>query len=190
MDIDEANERKLQQRIRAGDEGAFDAVFRSHYPRLVRMAESIVRDHAPAEEIAQEVMLELWRRRESLQLEQGFGAYLLRSTRNRALNHVRHERIVDRELAAATIEAREFPATDAEMLGVELERAIREAINALPERCREVFQLSREQGLKYTEIAGVLEISVKTVEKRMGQALSELRERLGPWLGGGGKTPA
>jgi RNA polymerase sigma-70 factor (ECF subfamily) len=190
LDIDEANERDLHQRIRAGDEGAFDTVFRAHYPRLVRMAESIVRDRAPAEEIAQEVMLELWRRRESLQLEQGVGAYLLRSTRNRALNHVRHERIVDRELAAATIEAREFPATDAEMLGVELERAIREAINALPERCREVFQLSREQGLKYTEIAGVLEISVKTVEKRMGQALSELRERLGPWLGGGGKTSA
>ena len=190
MDIDEASERDLQQRIRSGDEGAFDAVFRAHYPRLVRMAESIVRDRAAAEEIAQEVMLELWRRRELLQLEQGFRAYLVRSTRNRALNHVRHQRIVDRELAAAAIEARELPATDAETLGVELDRAIREAIKALPERCREVFQLSREQGLKYTEIAGVLEISVKTVEKRMGQALSELRERLAPWLGGGGKTPA
>jgi RNA polymerase sigma-70 factor, ECF subfamily len=193
LDIDEANERDLQQRMKAGDEGAFDAVFRAHYPRLVRMAESIVRDRAPAEEIVQEVMLELWRRRGSLRLEQGFGAYLVRSTRNRALNHVRHQRIVDRELGAATIEAGEFPATDAETLGVELERAIREAIDALPERCREVFQMSREQGLKYTEIAGVLEISVKTVEKRMGQALSELRERLAPWLGGGaggGKTPA
>jgi RNA polymerase sigma-19 factor, ECF subfamily len=176
--------------MRAGDEGAFEAVFRAHYPRLVRMAESIVHDRASAEEIAQEVMLELWRRRESLHVEQSFGAYLVRSTRNRALNHVRHQRIVERELAAATIEAGEFPATDAETLGVELERAVREAIDALPERCREVFQLSREQGLRYAEIAGVLKISVKTVEKRMGQALSELRERLAPWLGRGGGKPA
>jgi RNA polymerase sigma-70 factor (ECF subfamily) len=151
------------------------------------MAESIVRERAPAEEIAQDVMLELWRRRESLQLEQGFAAYLIRSTRNRALNHVRHQRIVAREVAAATLEARESPRTDAEVLGVELERAVREAIEALPERCREVFQLSREQGLRYAEIASVLEISVKTVEKRMGQALSELRDRLAPWLGQGRK---
>ncbi len=153
------------------------------------MAESILRERAPAEEIAQEVMLELWRRRESLKLEQGFGAYLIRSTRNRALNYIRHQRIVARELAAATIEARESPGTDAETLGVELERVVREAIDALPERSREVFLLSREQGLRYLEIAAVLEISVKTVEKRMGQALAELRERLQPWLGGG-KTPA
>lgn len=194
MDRHETDERDLQQRIRAGDEGAFDAVFRAHYPRLVRMAESIVRERAPAEEIAQEVMLELWRRRESLQVEQSFGAYLIRSTRNRALNHVRHQRIVARELAAVIIDPPESPRTDAEMLGTELERAVREAIEALPERAREVFLLSREQGLKYLEIAGVLEISVKTVEKRMGQALFELRARLAPWLEGGaekggGKTP-
>ena len=188
MDRHDANERDLQQRIRAGDEDAFDAVFRAHYPRLVRTAEWIVGERAPAEEIAQEVMLELWRRRDSLQVEQSFGAYLIRSTRNRALNHVRHERIVARELAEATLEARESPGTDADMLGGELEIVVREAIAALPERCREVFELSRVQGMKYADIAGVLDISVKTVEKRMGQALSELRERLAPWLGGGGEN--
>ena len=190
MDRHDTNERDLQERIRAGDESAFDAVFRAHYPRLVRMAESIVGERAPAEEIAQEVMLELWRRRESLQVEQSFGAYLIRSTRNRALNHVRHERVVAREVAAATLEARESPGTDAEILGVELEQVVREAIAALPERCREVFELSRVQGMRYVEIASVLEISVKTVEKRMGQALSELRERLAPWLGEGGGPQA
>jgi RNA polymerase sigma-70 factor (ECF subfamily) len=190
LDRHDANERDLQQRIRAGDESAFDAVFRAHYPRLVRMAESIVGERAPAEEIAQEVMLELWRRRESLQVEQSFGAYLIRSTRNRALNHIRHQRIVARELAAAKFEAPESPGTDADMLGVELEKVVREAIAALPERCREVFELSRVQGMRYVEIASVLDISVKTVEKRMGQALSELREHLAPWLGRGGGKPA
>jgi RNA polymerase sigma-70 factor (ECF subfamily) len=107
----------------------------------------------------------------------------MRSTRNRALNHVRHQRIVARELASATLEPRESLGTDADMLGVELERVAREAIAALPERCREVFELSRVHGMRYVDIAETLEISVKTVEKRMGQALSELRERLAPWLG-------
>jgi RNA polymerase sigma-70 factor (ECF subfamily) len=184
LDTDDDNERDLQARIRAGDERAFDTVFREHYPRLVRFAESIVRERGSAEEIAQEVMLELWRRREALEVEQSFRAYLMRSVRNRALNHVRHQRIVARELAAAALEARESPGTDAETLGSELERVVGDAIASLPERSREVFTMSREQGLKYAEIARVLDISVKTVEKRMGQALSELRDRLAPWLGG------
>lgn len=182
METSHASERDLRERIRAGDEGAFDSVFRAHYAQLVRMAESVVRERALAEEIAQEVMLELWRRRESLEVEQTFRAYLIRSTRNRALNHIRHQRIVAREAAFAALDPRTAPSAEEEVLGVELEKAVRDAVDGLPENCREVFQLSREQGLKYAEIASVLEVSIKTVEKRMGQALSELRQRLAPWL--------
>ena len=72
MDKSQASERDLQERIRAGDERAFDSVFRTHYAQLVRVAESMLRERALAEEIAQEVMLELWRRRESLEVEQTF----------------------------------------------------------------------------------------------------------------------
>jgi len=189
LDTNHANERDLRERIRAGDEGAFDVIFRSNYPHLVRMAESVVREHALAEEIAQDVMLELWRRRESLDIEQTFRAYLIRATRNRALNHIRHQRIVARESALAALESPSAPSAEQELLGVELERAVRQAIDGLSDDCREVFQLSRDSGLKYAEIATTLEISIKTVEKRMGQALAELRESLAGWLPGrtGGK---
>lgn len=185
MDTSEASERDLQERIRAGDERAFESVFRTHYAHLVRMAESVVRERALAEEIVQEVMLELWRRRESLEVEQTFRAYLIRSTRNRALNHIRHQRVVAREAAIAAVDPPNSPSAEEDVLGVELERAARDAIDGLPDRCREVFQLSRDQGLKYAEIASVLEISIKTVEKRMGEALAELRTRLAPWLPSG-----
>ena len=184
MLTNDADERALQERIRGGDEAAFDIVFRDNYAHLVRMAESIVREHALAEEIAQDVMLELWRRRESIEVEQSFRAYLLRSTRNRSLNHVRHQRIVMREatIAAAAAESARAQSAEDEMLGTELERAVRQAIESLPEKAREVFQLSRDRGLRYSEIAIVLEISVKTVEKRMGLALAELRDRLAQWM--------
>jgi RNA polymerase sigma-70 factor (ECF subfamily) len=184
LSTNDVSERALQERIRSGEEAAFDTVFRDNYVHLVRMAESIVRERALAEEIAQDVMLELWRRRETIEVEQSFRAYLLRSTRNRSLNHVRHQRIVMREatIAAAAAESARAQSAEDEMLGTELERAVRSAIASLPERMREVFQLSRERGLKYSEIAAVLEISVKTVEKRMGQALAELREQLAQWL--------
>ena len=184
MPTNDASERALQERIRAGDEAAFDTVFRDNYAHLVRMAESIVRERALAEELAQDVMLELWRRRESIEVEQSFRAYLLRSTRNRALNHVRHQRIVMREatIAAAAAESARAQSAEDDMLGTELERAVRNAIALLPEKAREVFQLSRDRGLKYSEIAVVLDISVKTVEKRMGQALAELRDKLAQWM--------
>jgi len=185
LTTNDVSERVLQERIRAGDESAFDTVFRSHYAHLVRMAESVVRERALAEEVAQEVMLELWRRRETLQIEQSFRAYLLRSTRNRALNHVRHQRVVAREAAIAAIDPPTAPSAEDQMLGAELEQAVREAIDELPERSRVVFQLSRDHGLKYAEIAVALDISEKTVEKRMGQALAELREKLEEWLPSG-----
>jgi RNA polymerase sigma-70 factor (ECF subfamily) len=188
LDTTEPNERELQQRLQAGDEAAFDAIFRGHYPHLVRMAESVVRERALAEEISQDVMLELWRRRESLEVQQSLRSYLLRSTRNRALNHVRHERVVLREAAAASIELPFSAPADAELLGSEFAIVVQKAIAALPERSREVFEMSRTQGLRYSEIASALDVSIKTVEKRMGQALAELRSALGPWIGGVKKT--
>ena len=66
----------------------------------------------------------------------------------------------------------------------EMDVAVRQAVAELPERCREVFELSRVRGLRYAEIATALEISVKTVEAQMGKALRLLRERLAPWLAG------
>jgi RNA polymerase sigma-70 factor (ECF subfamily) len=178
-------DRELLDRLRQGDRATFDDVFRTHYPLLVGVAERIVGERALAEEVGQDVMLELWRRRETVVVEESLRAYLVRAARNRALNHVRHERMKVRTApfaAGETVTQAEAPGHLAEE---EIQAAVREAVAALPERCREVFELSRGRGLRYAEIAETLGISVKTVEAQMGKALRVLRVRLAPWLPGG-----
>jgi RNA polymerase sigma-70 factor (ECF subfamily) len=178
-------DRDLLARLRAGESGAFDAIFRANYAILVRVAESMLRDRATAEEIAQDVMLELWRRRDSLEVTESVRGYLLQATRNRSLNALRHRAIERRSEPQITNGVARLPATDAAVREREIAVAIQEAIAGLPDRCRQVFELSRLDGLKYTEIASKLGISVKTVEVQMGKALRVLRERLKAWLPAG-----
>lgn len=172
----------LLTRIQAGDEGAYDAVFREWYPMLVRVASALLHEPDAAEEVAQEVMLELWRRRHVVNADVSLRAYLLRSVRNRSLNHLRHLRV--RRETEADVEATYGAplGADQPIVAGELSEAVRVAVNDLPPRCREVFELSRVHGLKYAEIAESLGISQKTVEAQMGKALRIMRERLAAWL--------
>ena len=173
----------LLARIARGDRGAFEQLFREHYAGLVRFGEGLLRSRELAEDTVQEVLLNLWRQRETVRIDDSVKAYLYRAVRNRSLNQIRNER-VRREAAPQIVrESRgSAEAGDAAVLSTELEEAIRGAIAELPPRCREVFELSRVRGLKYQEIAETLGISIKTVETQMGRALRSLRERLGSYM--------
>jgi RNA polymerase sigma-70 factor (ECF subfamily) len=175
-------DRELLERLRSGDTTAFDAIFRTWYGPLVGTAERMLRDRAVAEELVQDVMLELWRKRETLAPDGSAQAYLFQATRNRVLNHLRHLKIEQRSEPEIRGESSSAPHADAEVTQEELSVAVQDAVRSLPDRCREVFELSRVHGLKYTEIATQLGISVKTVEAQMGKALRTLRERLANWL--------
>lgn len=179
------SDRELLERVRAGEQAAFEIVFRAHYPQLVGLAEAMLRSRAAAEDVAQDVMVELWRRRQDLVVETSLRAYLLRATRNRALNQLRHRRVVER-VRPEVLGRAVAPGADQDVEERELRLAAARAVRELPERCREVFELSRVHGLTYAEIARVLGISIKTVETQMGKAIRVLRDRLGPWVSGAG----
>jgi RNA polymerase sigma-70 factor (ECF subfamily) len=181
----EVDDRELLARLRAGETSAFDAIFRANYALLVRVAETMLRDRGMAEEISQDVMLELWRRRDSLDVTESVRGYLLQATRNRTLNALRHRAIERRSEPHLMDGTARLPSTDAAAREGEIEVALQAAIAELPDRCRQIFELSRGDGLKYAEIASRLGISVKTVEVQMGKALRILRERLKPWLPAG-----
>lgn len=182
---DPAADVALLARLREGDDAAFNTIFRTWYEQLVTLADRMLRDRGAAEEIVQEVMLELWRRRDRLAVEGSAQAYLFASTRNRALNHLRHLRVRAKGEPYLLPDEAAGERADSAAVESELEVAIRAAIVELPPRCREVFELSRLQGLKYSEIATTLGVSVKAVEAQIGKALKLLRERLAPWLPGG-----
>lgn len=169
----------LVSRLRAGDREAFEEVFRAYYGRLADYARGLVGSQDAAEDVVQEVFVTLWVTRDRVTTPDNLAAYLYRSVRNRGLNYLRHSRLVADFQARQTREAPVGTApADWDVEQAEIGQALAQAVAALSPRCREVFQLSRDRGLTYPEIARTLGISVKTVETLMGRALKSVRARL------------
>jgi len=161
---------------------AFEAVFKLYYQELCRLAYSILKDRGPSEEIVQDVFLKVWDKRNKLEVKTSLKSYLYSSVRNSCFNYIKHLKI-EREYAdKQENNFYSFDATEDKVAGNELNHAINKALEELPEKRREVFELSRFEGMKYNEIAAHLNISVKTVEAQMGHALAFLRGRLREFL--------
>ena len=166
-------------------ERAFDMLFRQHYTALCRFAGRILGTDAQAEDVVQELFLYIWDRHEVIDEATPSRAYLYRATHNAALNRLRHEQVERRWAEGEGKPREEGGATAADELEYgELAMAVRQAIERLPERCRLVYTLSRQERLSYPEIAATLGISVKTVESQMTRAFRQLRAAIGPFLAG------
>lgn len=167
----------LLARIAAGDEAAFQWLFREWYTRLAEHAWRLLGERDAAEDAAQEVFVALWRGRERLPEAGALAGYLHRAVRNRALNQLRA-----RKGEVADPDGQMVPAVDPDaprrLEEEQLADQLAVALATLPPRTREVFLLSRDQGLTYAAIALTLGISVKTVETLMGRAIRALRDRL------------
>jgi RNA polymerase sigma-70 factor (ECF subfamily) len=179
----ETDDMTISAAIRSGNEQVFGQVFRRWYTALCTYALSFTgNDPDEAEELVQQVFLNIWEHRERFPNVVSVKAYLYRAVHNSGLNLIEKQKrkvsIDDSPLHVAHLREEHTSGLQVQ----ELELAIGDAVDRLPIQCRRVFELSRYEQMKYKEIADVMNISVKTVENQMGKALRILRGRLAPFL--------
>jgi RNA polymerase sigma-70 factor (ECF subfamily) len=172
-------ERRKRLRLKAGDPEAFAELFREHQPGILNYVHRLSGGNLTlAEDVSQQVFMSFWTHRNEYDLDKPITPLLLTMARNAWLNAAK------REEYRKTSELKEDGAsgTDHGLERKELEKAIEKSLASLEEPLREVFILSRYHEMKYSEIATMLGISVKTVEARLSRALQELQKLLKDFL--------
>ena len=168
----------LFNKIKKGDAKAFETLFHQYYGYLCLYASKIIEDDIAAEEIVQSFFVGFWEKREKLNIETSVKSYLFRSVKNLCLNHIQHNKTKLRYAQTILSDNSTNQNNNDGFSEINLAEKIEESIQSLPTKRREIFRLSREDGLKYREIAEKLNISIKTVETQMSLAIRTLREKL------------
>lgn len=159
----------------------FEMFFKTHYTPLVNYANTLLKNIDEAEDKVQHVFISIWEKRHSLEIHSSLRAFLYKSVHNHSLNALKHEKIKQNH-AIHVQNNHETIQAEKELEQKELQEKIRQSIQILPEKCRQIFEMSRFEDLKYKEIADRLELSVKTVENQMGKALKILRTELRDYI--------
>ena len=167
--------RKIQQ----GNIKEFERLFRKMYTELCHYALRFVKDMDVAEEVVQDLFYNYWKNKDRININTSLKSYLYQATKNRCLKVIEHNSVRERyvqEIQAQQVE-HSFEA-DQTVETEELTQIIDNTLDQLPERCRQIFIMSRFEGMKYHEIAEKLSVSIKTVEANMGKALKIFRINL------------
>lgn len=168
----------FNERIRNGDTKAFETLFKSDYTKLTLFANRFLNDIPASEEIVSEVFTFLWEKRTTLVFTSSIHSYLYKMVQNKCLNYLRHKK-TENEYVNYLIKnnlLEEYTNNWNAYIEKDLEYQARKALEVLPEKCREIFKLSRFEHLRNKEIAQRLNLSEKTVERQITIALKKLRD--------------
>ena len=172
-------QKSIVNKIKQGNIHAFEIVFRKLYSPLCGYANKMINDHDKAEEIVQEVFYIIWKNKERLTIKVSLKSYLYKSVQNSCLQMAQHQLVKEkyRQFVINRENDKQLsPETELEVK--EINKAIDQTLDALPERCKEIFYMNRFEGLKYREIAEKLSVSQKTVEANISKALKHLLKNL------------
>jgi RNA polymerase sigma-70 factor (ECF subfamily) len=170
----------LIQKILDGDEDAFKQLYYKFYQPLTKFAYYYIKDPDRAEDIVQDVFVRVWINRKKLDPQKNIKTYLYKITTNFALMALRKRKVKEKYAKEQTSTLIDSP--ELEYIRNELDDLKNDAIFSLPQKCRNIFCMSRIDKLSYREIATALNLSIKTVEAQMGKALFILRKRLAKHL--------
>lgn len=162
--------------IRKGDEDAFTLLFDTYYVPLCFFANKFLGDMDLSRSQVQQVYVDLWEKRGKIDITWSVKFYMYHAVRNRSIDFIRKNKYTVQLIEDAR-DPQQTPFRDL-VEEAELNAKINESIDKLPGKCREIFILCRFEGLKYSEIAKKLNISIKTVEMQMGIALKKLRKNI------------
>lgn len=170
--------------LNKGDIAAFEQIYQLYWSDLYNYAYNIVRNKIVCEEIIQETFFSLWTKREQLQITQSLKAYLFTAVKFQTINYIRSEK-VKRDYASSYASFTK-PAVDnsnEESIHLsDLKGIIENEVAKLPEKCQQIFRLSRNEHQSIKNIADLMNISHKTVENQLTKALRQLRSSLGQFF--------
>jgi RNA polymerase sigma-70 factor (ECF subfamily) len=166
----------------------FSRLYNDYYVLLCTIADQYLKDKFLAEEVVGDVFLHYWEKYDEITITTSCKAYLVRAVQNRCLNHIEHGRVEEKikqkieteSTLLGLAESSDYPLGS--LYEKELASLIYQSMNSLPDQCRKIFMLSRDEGLTYEEISQKLNISVNTTKTQMKIALSKLRELLKDYL--------
>jgi RNA polymerase sigma-70 factor (family 1) len=171
---------QLLQLLAHDNREAFTELYNRYWDKTFAVAYHRLDDEQEAEEVVQEVFLSIWQRRASLKITHTMATYLSVAVKYKVINHLDRQYRKQQHLDELTFTSTETEDSTMQWLEEkELRERLDNSINQLPEKCRIVFLLSRDENKTYAEIAAELGISQKTVEAHMSKALSTLRQSLG-----------
>lgn len=168
--------KELQFRLGNNDQNALKDLFDHFSKRLFHFAYTIIHSREFAEEIVEDVFIQVWLKRIKLSTLENLTWYMYVTTKNISCNYLRkYNKINHIDVDELTLPYYKVDATPEElMISHETLKKVNKIINDLPPKCRIIFKLIKEDGLKYKEVAGLLNLSSKTVENQMGIALKKL----------------
>lgn len=170
------HEKALLRQLRESDEHALAQLYKAHWQPLFLSAYNLLKDKKACEDIVQEIFLQLWLRRHTLDVRESLATYLSTAVRYQVFHHIR--KASKRTFVPTSEETSIADRSDEALLCKDLYGQVHQAVEELPERCRLIYRLSREEQLSHKEIAGRLNISLKTVENQLTIALRRVRHYL------------
>lgn len=175
----EKDQIRLVELLKDSDQDAFDSLFRLYSPRVYRFSLGYLKSKVEAEEIVQDTFLKIWQSRSTLDPLQSFSGFLFTIAHNLILNRIRKLRrqAAMQDRLMAHVDASANTTEDSVMLR-DLEQMRQNVLTELPLKRKMIFQLIREEELTYQQVADKLNISIKTVEAQMTEALKHFRKKL------------
>ena len=169
---------------------AFDLLFDRYYTGLCVYADSFISDQQAAEDLVQEVFVNVWLKRAELIFDETLCSYLYKAVHNGSMQFLRRQKVRDRYNVYLNVKLDEAELIPSEWVVMqtdpteiaEIQRLYRQALEQLPAKTRQIFLFSRESEKKYSEIAELTGLSIKSIEYHISKALDVFRKVLKDWL--------